>query len=144
MTVCGEKRIEELGVILPHEHIFIDISHQFTEPSSPFEKKLAYQKISLSNLGYLRRDPYVVKDNLILSEYGMARTEVLAFKEQGGQTIIDVTPVGIGREPARLNQLMVKTGVNVIAGCGYYTHDTHPGDMNLFKSHAPCLRRMGI
>jgi phosphotriesterase-related protein len=129
MTVCGEKKIEELGVILPHEHIFIDISNQFTEPITPFEKRLAYQKIAMSNLGYLRRDPYVVKDNLILSEYDIARDELMAFKECGGQTIIDVTPIGIGREPKQLQKLMDETGVNIIAGCGFYTHDTHPADI---------------
>jgi len=129
MTVCGEKKIEDLGVILPHEHLFIDISNQFTEPVTPFEKNLAYQKVSMNNLGYLRRDPYVVKDNLILSEYDIARDELMTFKDCGGQSIIDVTPIGIGREPKQLQKLMDETGVNIIAGCGFYTHDTHPADI---------------
>jgi phosphotriesterase-related protein len=129
MTVCDEKSIEELGAILSHEHIFIDISNQFTEPVTSFEKKLAYQKIAMSNLGYLRRDPYVVKDNLILSEYDVARDELLTFKDCGGQSIIDVTPIGICREPKQLQKLMDETGVNIIAGCGFYTHDTHPDDI---------------
>lgn len=129
MTVCGEKKIEDLGVVLPHEHIFIDISNQFTEPVTPFEKKLAYQKVRISNLGYLRRDPYVVKDNLILSEYDIARDELMTFKECGGQSIIEVTPIGIGRNPNQLQQLMEETGVNIIAGCGFYTHDTHAVDI---------------
>jgi phosphotriesterase-related protein len=129
MTVCGEKKIDDLSVILPHEHIFIDISNQFTEPVTPFEKKLAYQKVNMNNLGYLRRDPYVVKDNLILSEYDVAYSEIITFKDSGGQSIIDVTPVGIGRDPNQLQQLMKETGVNIIAGCGFYTHDTHTTDI---------------
>lgn len=128
-TVCGEKKVEDLGVTLPHEHIFIDISNQFTEPSTPFEKRLAYQKINMNILGYLRRNPYVVKENMVLSEYHVAREEIMIFKECGGQSIIDVTPVGIGRDPARLRQLMIETGVNIIAGCGFYTYDTHPADI---------------
>lgn len=129
MTVCGEKKIEDLDIILPHEHIFIDIRNQFTEPVAPNEKKMAYQKVSLNNIGYLRRDPYLVKDNLILSEYDVARDELMIFKECGGQSIIDVTPIGIGRDPSRLRQLMKETGVNIIAGCGFYTHDTHTADI---------------
>lgn len=129
MTVCGEKKIEDLDVILPHEHIFIDISNQFTEPVAPKEKKTAYQKVSLNNIGYLRRDPYLVKDNLILSEYHIAHDELMIFKECGGQSIIDVTPIGIGRDLSRLRQLMKETGVNIIAGCGFYTHDTHAADI---------------
>jgi len=129
MTVCGEKKIEDLGVVLPHEHLFIDISNQFTEPVTPFGKKLAYQKVNMSNLGYLRRDPYVVKDNLVLSDYNIARDEIMTFKECGGQSIIDVTPIGIGRNPSQLQQLMIETGVNIIAGCGFYTYDTHTADI---------------
>ncbi|NLJ48999.1 MAG: phosphotriesterase-related protein, partial [Candidatus Atribacteria bacterium] len=113
MTVCGEKKVEELGVVLPHEHIFIDISNQFTEPVDHIDRKLAYQKVSLNNLGYLRRDPYLVKDNLILSEYDIARDELMIFKECGGQSIIDVTPIGTGRDPSRLRRLMEETGVNI-------------------------------
>jgi len=44
MTVCGEKKIEDLGVVLPHEHLFIDISNQFTEPVTPFGKKIGLPK----------------------------------------------------------------------------------------------------
>ena len=75
----------------------------------------------MNNLGYLRRDPYVVKDNLILSEYDVAYSEIITFKDSGGQSIIDVTPVGIGRDPNQLQQLMKETGVNILQVVIYIT-----------------------
>jgi len=134
MTVLGEKSVNELGIILPHEHIFIDIANQFSEPSTPLEKKLAYQDVSMDTLGYLRRDPYLVRDNLIMSDMQTARREIEYFQKAGGGTIIDVTLEGIGRNPQALRELAQTTGIDIIAGSGFYTHDAHP----------PRVREMGV
>lgn len=127
MTVLGEKNVDELGIILPHEHIFIDISNQFTEPATQLEKMLAYQKVTMETVGYLKRDPYLVRDNLILSDMEIACREIEYFQEAGGGTIVDVTLEGIGRDPEALRTLAQTTGIDIIAGCGFYTHDAHPG-----------------
>jgi phosphotriesterase-related protein len=39
---------------------------------------------------------------------------------------VDCTSIGIRRDAGRLRDLSRATGVHVIAGCGYYTVDTHP------------------
>ncbi len=42
---------------------------------------------------------------------------------------MDCTSRGIGRRPAALLDIARRTGLNVIAGCGHYTQDTHPAEL---------------
>jgi phosphotriesterase-related protein len=129
VTVLGPVKTDELGIVLPHEHLFIDLRNQFTEPEEISKKVLADQQVSIRNLGILRRNPYAVKDNLLLSDLELAEKELKEFKKAGGKTIVDATSQGLGRDPHLLKSLALSTGLNVIAGSGYYTYDTHPPDM---------------
>jgi len=129
MTVCGERDIDELGVISPHEHILIDIRNQFTVFPEATRKYYAEQKVTIRNLDVLSRDPYAVMDNLIMNDVELAERELLEFKKAGGDTVVDATVRDIGRDPEALKRISRSTGMNVIAGCGYYTQDTHPPDM---------------
>lgn len=130
ITVKGIIDPERLGVVSPHEHVFIDIRNQFTEFPDEIRKKLAEQKVSIKNLDVLSRDPYAVKDNLVLNDISLAKKEVLKFKKAGGDTLVDATSIGMGRNPDALRKISESTGLNIIAGCGYYTHDTHPHNMD--------------
>jgi phosphotriesterase-related protein len=130
ITVLGEKDPGELGVISPHEHVLFDIRNQFTEWPEATRKALAEQKVGIENLDVLSRDPYAVKDNLVVNDVELAEKELLEFKKAGGDTLVDATSIGIGRDPVALKRISRATGLNIIAGCGYYTHDTHPADMD--------------
>ena len=44
----------------------------------------------------------------------------------GCRTVVDATPVGLGRSPERLVEISRRTGLNVVMGCGYYLEPTHP------------------
>ena len=125
-TVCGEKSVEELGVISAHEHVLIDISNQFTQFPEATRRYYARQKVSIENLDVLSRDPYVVKDNLVMDDVAVAEKELLEFKKAGGDTVVDATLRDIGRDPEALKRLSRATGLNIVMGCGYYTQDTHP------------------
>jgi phosphotriesterase-related protein len=125
-TVLGTVDPEEMGVTLSHEHLFIDITNQFREPADPQKRRLSRAKVSAEHAGVLSRNPYALRDNLLLDDLVLAAEEVGFFREAGGRTIVDCTSRGIGRDPERLRELSRATGVNVIAGCGYYTADTHP------------------
>jgi len=129
MTVTGPQNVNALGVILPHEHLFIDLRNQFTEPADSEKRRIGGQPVGAETLGVLRRNPYAVRDNLLLDDMTIAVAEVLYFKNAGGATIVDCTIPGIARDVQKLRALSLQTGVNVIAGCGYYTHDTHPAAM---------------
>jgi phosphotriesterase-related protein len=42
----------------------------------------------------------------------------------------ETTSREIGRDPVSLKKISESTGLNIIAGCGYYTQDTHPPNMD--------------
>jgi phosphotriesterase-related protein len=130
ITVLGRVPVEQLGITLVHEHLFIDLRNQFTVFTDPQKRLLSQEKIALSNLGVVRRNPYAVLDNLVLDDFDLAVEEASRFVQLGGQTIVDCTSIGIHRSPELLYALAEKTGLHVIAGCGYYTYDTHPPAMS--------------
>lgn len=129
ITVQGVKDSGELGVITPHEHILIDLRNQFTCHPEVTRTWYAEQKVNIRNLDVLSRDPYAVRDNLLMNDVRLAERELLEFKKAGGDTVVDATSLGLGRDPEALLRLSRATGLNVIAGSGYYTYDTHPRDM---------------
>ena len=45
-TLCGEISAEEVGLICPHEHLFIDLTHEAVEPKTEAEKELFYGAVS--------------------------------------------------------------------------------------------------
>ena len=51
------------------------------------------------------------------------------FKKAGGNTVVDATMPGIGREPLMLKKISEESGLNVIMGTGYYVTSTHPEAM---------------
>ena len=55
----------------------------------------------------------------------------MLYKQAGGGTIVDVTNIGIGRDPKALVRISQATGLNVIMGAGYYVAATHPPEMSL-------------
>ena len=61
------------------------------------------------------------------------KDEILIFKGAGGDTIVDCTSIGLGRDVEALRKLSRYTGVNIIASSGYYYKDTHPATMPAAK-----------
>jgi phosphotriesterase-related protein len=126
MTVLGPIDADQLGVTLMHEHLLIDVSYKFQPPTEVTQRALAEQPITLANLGYLRRNIGAVKANFRLDDVDTAAAEALAFKRDGGGTIVDVSPVGIGRDPLALRAIAAQSGVNVVTCTGYYLARSHP------------------
>ena len=129
-TVAGPIDADRLGVITPHEHVLIDIRNQFTPFSSASQRALSEESVSISNLDVLSRNPYAVRDNLVLNDLATAELELMHFRRAGGDSVVDATSIGIGRDPEALLSISRATGINIIAGCGYYTADTHPKEMD--------------
>lgn len=119
-TVTGPVPEEQLGLTLPHEHIFINLVREY------------------------RADG-------LLNNHALLLAELLAFKEIGGRTIIDLTtaeltrgaapdPLGVvdgrgrpisedegtgGRSSANveaLKEISREAGVQVVIGTGHYRH----------------------
>jgi phosphotriesterase-related protein len=126
MTVLGPVPVDQLGVTLMHEHVFLDAGSWWREPAEATRKHLARQPLRIEHLGELRLDPFVSRDNCDLLDEAAAIDELLQFRALGGQTVVDPTNVGIGRDPLALQRVSRLTGLQIVMGCGYYLHPSHP------------------
>ncbi len=124
-TVLGLIDGKDLGVTLTHEHLLIDGKCVFSEPKSASERALAYERVGWHNLSWLRYHPYENLDNVRLLDEQEAIDEAMLYKRGGGRTIVDVTIIGIGRDPNTLARISRVTGLNVVMGSGYYTATSH-------------------
>ncbi len=126
MTVLGPIPVGELGVTLMHEHVFLDAGSWWREPAEATRKHLARQPIDIRNLGELRLDPFLSRDNCDLLDEAVAVEELTQVRALGGRTVVDPTNVGIGRDPLALQRVSRLTGLQIVMGCGYYLHASHP------------------
>lgn len=119
-TVLGNIEASQVGVCAPHEHVYIDMNVFFTPPEEIGMKNMAYKPVTMESLGILKRNPFAVLDNVSLTDEEIQIEEILAFKSAGGNTIVDASNIGLGRDPKLLARAAAKTGLNIIAGSGYY------------------------
>jgi len=125
-TVLGAIDPDELGITHTHEHFLIDMSVWFEEPAECSQKALAHQPVSFENLGWVRYHVWDSLDNIVLMDEEVAISEGLRFKRAGGSTIVDVTNIGIGRDPLALTRIARATGLNIIMGAGFYVEEAQP------------------
>jgi phosphotriesterase-related protein len=108
MTVSGPVPADQLGLTLPHEHLFIDT---YSWPGG---------KSGSSALGII--DP--------LLDWEAVVAEINDYREAGGGAIVDLSLPAIGRAPEALRRIGETTGVHVVMGCGWYRDSFYPSDMN--------------
>lgn len=91
-TVTGEVNTDRLGSVLMHEHIY----------SSSMGIALSYPQLYFDG-----------------TEEKIER-DLIELKEGGISTVVDATPVGLGRDVKGLKRASEKTGVNIIATTGWW------------------------
>ena len=124
-TVTGEIGSDALGFTLTHEHLINSIAAGGLAPD-PVHPELFNAKVTPEISWLLRERPYACVDNAVLDDMADAAAELMAYHRLGGATVIEVTPQGQGRDRAKLAQLAQQTGVNIIAGGGWYLERYHP------------------
>lgn len=130
ITITGTIEREAAGIVLPHEHVFIDLTNQYRQFPEATKSSWSRDKVGLDNRDILSRNPLALRDNLILDDIDCAEREVLEFKRAGGGTIVDASSRGLGRDPIALRGVALSVGINLIAGSAYYYRDTHPEGMS--------------
>lgn len=93
MTVKGPIPSSKMDISLTHEHILVDFSGGDTLP----EKKWVRADVVRKSLPFL-----------------------LDVKERGCKTIMECTPVFLGRDPLLLKMLSDSSGLNILTNTGYY------------------------
>lgn len=96
MTVLGPIAPSELGITASHEHLYAR---------------------STSN----RSDP-----DTSLRELDTALEELLAYKRAGGDAIVDVSTIDMGRDVNSLAELSTAAGIHIIASTGFYKSNYSP------------------
>ena len=135
-TVAGDIAPDDLGITLCHEHLLIDLKRVFVEPDEPDAKVMAHRAVELETLGWIRSNYVSNLDNLGLYVENEVIEEIKLYQKVGGATLVEVTPVDIGRNPEGLLRIAEAAGLNVVMGSGYYVHGTHPDDMDVRSEDA--------
>lgn len=89
-TVLGIKDANEMGITLPHEHLIIN--HQWATKQA----------------------------GGVLNDVNLIIEELYEFVKYGGQTVVDATSCGLGRDPLAVKKIAEETGVNIVIGCSWY------------------------
>lgn len=92
MTVRGPVPADQLGLTLPHEHLFIDLVGVF---AGVFDFQLLDEELAIE--------------------------EARRFKAAGGGCIVEVTTDRrMGRQPAALRRVAEALDLHIVMGCGWY------------------------
>lgn len=145
-TVRGLIDPAELGVTLSHEHIFIDLrkTHlpnrrwvvrddrvvaEHADEDYPGTELMRWEaRVGKSNLAEARALAPIT-DNYYLADEQVAVHELAAYKALGGGAVMDVTAMGLKRDPVAIRRVSERTGLHVIMGTGWYQRIYHPDDM---------------
>ena len=112
-----------MGKTLVHEHLSVNYEKAFCQPLERDVSK-STMPIGMANIHWLRNNLYSHRLNLRLNDADAGEAimeEMVEYKAAGGGSVVDCTIQGIERNVQFLRQVNEKTGVNVIAGTGYYT-----------------------
>ncbi|GAA4667029.1 phosphotriesterase-related protein [Streptomyces chumphonensis] len=129
LTVAGPVDPAALGATLMHEHLFVDLRRPpgFLRPHE--DSPEAARPLTASTLARTRHG-HPNADNDVLGDFDEMLAEVLAFAHSGGGTVVEVSPVGLGRDPEALLRLSRASGLHIVMGGGWYTPPFHPADMD--------------
>lgn len=125
-TVDGDLPAQEIGVVLPHEHLICDSSVWLNETSARAYPELAAAEPELGNLWWMRQFPNSNASVLRLDSRELAARELAEFSRRGGGAVVDLTTGDAGRDVVALRAIARTSGVRIIAGTGFYIAPGHP------------------
>ena len=123
-TFRGTKPLDQYKKVCAHEHLLMDMTHEAVEPKDEEAKKLFYTDVRMDLLGVLRRNPYICRDNLILSDADDTINEMKFLEKHNVDLFIDLSCVGLVRDMDKLKYISDNMKADVVLGTGYYVHDT--------------------
>ncbi len=119
-SVSGAIEAAELGVVLPHEHLHADLRLFLGDRDNDPRPLATVPRPELERM------PMAFLENLDLLDDGTVAQEVAAYRRAGGRTIVELTPIDLGRDPVTLKRIAAQSGLRVIMGTGYYVRASHP------------------
>jgi phosphotriesterase-related protein len=135
-TVLGPIPSDRLGMTSTHEHILVDLSGLQKVPLEASRRARFHAPVTMELLGSINYGGQTNLDNSRLLDVETAIAETTVFKRAGGDTIVEATSIGIGRDPDGLRQVARATGLNIVMGASYYVAAAHPRDMDTRSEEA--------
>ena len=128
-TVLGVIEPEAMGTTITHEHLLVDERPIYSEPEEPERKATYHAPLTMEVLSRIHYAGHDTLERVTMLDEAMAIEEVSAYKRAGGDTVVEVTPIGIHRQPEGLARIAAATGLNIVMGSSYYVDEAHPPDM---------------
>ena len=128
-TVLGPIDASAIGHTMSHVHLTIDLMCWHLPPESGPMRCLSEAKITMHNLGEVRRNAMRVKDNLVQDDLDLAIREAAQYRFGGGATVINCDLPGIGRDIHSLQKISRAAGINIVASTGWYVQASHPPEV---------------
>ncbi len=125
-TVLGPVAADALGPTLMHEHLLFSLEAYWSPPPELPDQSIAEAPLSLDNLWWVRQHPMGNRANLVQGDPELAATELTRFKAAGGGTVVEVSSNGLNRDARGLRTIAERSGLNIVAGTGYYIAASHP------------------
>ena len=91
---------------------------------------MTHDDLSSHSSHLLPTNRYSVQSNLII-ETEDSIPELQLFRKAGGQTVVDVSSIGIRRKIEDVPKIARESGVNIITGTGYYVDFTVPEEAKM-------------
>ena len=129
MTVLGPIAPEELGFTDMHAHIMTDMSvwRRLAEPLTPDNLSVSGDEpVSLENVGLLRRNWFLLADNMLLDDDEVMTAEVADFRAAGGGAMVEKSCLGTRLDLPAVQRISKKTGVHVVATTGLFIEESWP------------------
>ena len=130
-TVLGPVEADELGTILPHEHLVIDFLPFWLPPEDDADLQIALGAFDASQRARVNHEPELVLDAIGNPTAHSLVEELAEYASLGGDTLIEVTPIGMGRQPRVLAGMSRLSGLHVVMSTAFYVEPFHPPFLNL-------------
>ena len=129
-TVLGLIEPDELGITLTHEHALIDLSCYFVMPEEATERWYVDKPFTMDIRGNIGKRWSHNRDIQLLIDEKHQTEEIYKYYLAGGNSFVDTTSIGIGRDPLALARMSRATGLNIIMGASHYVPVSYPDDMD--------------
>lgn len=87
-----------------------------SSPLCPLPNDYNLSTLNLRDSAFVRQYPYHFRKNLDYSDYNAVLESLINYKNLGGGTIVEVSTVGLQRDPEICAKLSEESGINVIMG----------------------------
>lgn len=133
-TLLGRKRTDELGFVLAHEHLKMNFECSFhSSPYCPLSNDAILTDMSNRDSAMVRQFPYHFRKNLDFTDYDAVLESLKTYQALGGGTLVEVSTVGLQRDPESCARLSQESNVNVIMGTGYYVDAANRTDTKTYS-----------